>query len=164
MKKLFIVRHGMAEYPNARLLDMDRCLVDDGIEEAKIVGQLLYQYEYIPDCIISSPASRAHQTAKIISEILHISTKDIKYDKTIYEAEVTHLLQLISQLKDRYNSVLIVGHNPGLSELVNHLINMMGYSLETGGVFGLESSAGSWTDFLSSNIQKLFSDRTNKQI
>jgi phosphohistidine phosphatase len=120
MKTLFILRHAKSSWDNSDLADFDRPLNKRGLETAPLVGETIRKNKFQIDLIISSPASRAEQTANLVKEAAQIEA-DIKFDDRIYEASPHRLLQIASELDDKTTSVMLVGHNPGLEGLLKML-------------------------------------------
>ncbi len=118
--KLLIMRHAKSDW-NAGLADFERPLNQRGIKSAKKISKKLEEDDLVPDSIVSSPAKRTRDTVKILCENLNLDEKIITWDKRIYEASLTDLLNVIDELKSDAKCQLIVGHNPGLDELVNYL-------------------------------------------
>lgn len=77
----------------------------------------MLQQELLPDLIISSPAERARQTIALIAEAAHLEG-ELRYDERIYEASAESLLEVIAQAEDRFAVVMLVGHNPGMEDLL----------------------------------------------
>lgn len=73
-----------------------------------------------PDLTLSSPAERARRTTALVLESAKIAA-EVRYDERIYEAGAARLLEVISQIEEAAGTVLLVGHNPGLEELLEHL-------------------------------------------
>jgi phosphohistidine phosphatase len=117
MKTLLLLRHARpaSTSPNGR--DFDRPLTDVGRAAARRVGQLLRQKEIKPEVVFSSPAARARETADLVCEAAGLSTQ-IRFDARIYEASSEELLQIVSEAEDGAETLLLVGHNPGLAELI----------------------------------------------
>lgn len=144
MKTLLLVRHGKAEDPGSSASDVVRPLSSAAAKEISYASKLFLKKEIIPDVMIASPALRTLQTANELALKIGFEPKQIKKDVRIYEAEVSDLLEIINTTDDNYNIMVMVGHNPGISELVEYLCgNMMG-SLPTGGVAGLTIPFDSW--------------------
>ncbi len=120
MKTLLLLRHAKSGWSDANLTDFDRPLNERGRHDAPLIGRLLGKRKIVPDLIISSPAERAKQTILLVTESAGFSIMP-HYDAAIYEATVARLLELIAQIEDTSDSVLLVGHNPGLEELLMHL-------------------------------------------
>ncbi len=120
MKTLFILRHAKSSWENADLADFDRPLNKRGLESAPPVGEIIRKNKFQIDSIISSPAKRAEQTAILVKEAANIKA-DIQFDERIYEASPHRLLEILSESDDKIESVMLVGHNPGLEGLVKML-------------------------------------------
>lgn len=114
--ELLLLRHAKSDWS----VDMDdffRPLKKRGRRAAKQVGLWLSMQHLIPDTILSSPAVRALETAQRICRQLHIDESSITCDRRIYEADAQALLTVLKSLHHE-RRVLLVGHNPGLEELL----------------------------------------------
>ena len=120
MKTLFILRHAKSSWENSDLSDFERPLNSRGLEEATFMGNLMYEKQIQPDLILSSPANRAKQTAILVKENAQMGN-EIQYEENVYEASQLRLLQIISRIEDKNETVLLVGHNPGLEGLIKVL-------------------------------------------
>jgi phosphohistidine phosphatase len=122
MKTLFLLRHAKAEDVGDGLPDFDRALNDRGRKEARAVGILIRKQNVRLDLVLSSPAVRARETTELVLGSAEL-VLEVHYDQRIYEAGPQRLLEVISQLEDEMSAVLLVGHNPGLGELLSLLTN-----------------------------------------
>jgi phosphohistidine phosphatase len=120
MKKLLLLRHAKSSWADASLPDFERPLNERGRHAAPLVGKFMREQKLRPDLIISSPAERARQTIALVLEAAGIQT-DIRYDERIYEASVTSLVEIISQIEDDKTEAMLVGHNPGFENLLERL-------------------------------------------
>jgi phosphohistidine phosphatase len=118
MKKLLLIRHAKAEHEN-KYSDFERPLTEKGIEDATIMAQRLVAEDIKPLLIIASPALRAHTTANIFSE--HLLSHEVETNKKIYDASENTLLHVINTLPEDRDFVAIVGHNPGISQILYYL-------------------------------------------
>jgi phosphohistidine phosphatase len=143
-KKLYLIRHAKSSWKNISLDDFDRPLNKRGKNDAPIIGKLLKERINHIDLIITSPAKRTAETARIIGKNMDY-TKMILYDEKIYEASANDLLQIIRELDDKISNVLLVGHNPGLTDLVNYLSNEIISNIPTCGVVAIEFK-NTWMD------------------
>ena len=117
MKSLLLLRHARPAPNSPTGRDFDRTLTDAGRDEARRVGQLLRQKEIEPDAVLCSPAARARETADLVCEAAGLSTRT-RFDARIYEASLEELLHILSEAEDGVETLLLVGHNPGLAELL----------------------------------------------
>ncbi len=154
MKTLFIHRHAKSDWGNHNLSDFDRPLNERGLRDAPdMASRLLDRGESI-DHIISSPALRAITTARLVSKTLAFSESRIVEDKRIYDARVRDLLQVINETDDRFKSLILFGHNPGLSELTAYLSGMEAENLPTAGIAKISFDTDHW-GAVSANTGKL---------
>lgn len=120
MKTLFILRHAKSSWDNADLSDFERPLNERGLKAAPLMGGVMKEKQFLPELILSSPARRAEQTARLVKEAACL-TGEIKFDERIYEASPARLLEVIAEQNENTNSILLVGHNPGLEGLLRTL-------------------------------------------
>lgn len=120
MKSLFVLRHAKSSWENSELSDFERPLNKRGFETIQLIGQEIFRLHLDIDFVLSSPAKRAKQTAILVKESGGIAC-EINYEDAIYEASVMKLLHIVGEIDDKYNSVLLVGHNPGFEELIRVL-------------------------------------------
>lgn len=118
-KTLYLLRHAKSSWSDHRLSDFERPLNKRGLTQAPQIAAILAAKEARPQVIVSSPANRAISTAKTMAVALGSTHSEIGSDKRIYEASVQTLLYLIQELEDDFDTVMLVGHNPGFSHLVN---------------------------------------------
>ena len=144
MKKLLIIRHAKAESGDFKIKDFDRPLSQSGVEDAKQMGQKLLQKSISLDGVISSPALRAITTAQVICNELGLNQENIILELNIYEAAVSQLLKTINNIDNRLCSVVLFGHNPGLTMLSRDLTNADIYDLPTCGMVMLECEVDEW--------------------
>jgi phosphohistidine phosphatase len=120
MKNLLVLRHAKSSWENTELSDFDRPLNKRGLESIQMIGQEMYGLNLDIDFVLSSPAKRAKQTAILAKESGGISC-EIQYEDGIYEASVMKLMHIVSEINYKFDSVLLVGHNPGFEELIRVL-------------------------------------------
>lgn len=120
-KKLYIVRHAKSDWNQGVKLDFDRPLNERGMRNAPFMADQFVERGLSADFIISSPANRALSTALIFKRRLGLSEGQFDTERRIYEADAKRLLEIVNRLDNRYRSVMLFGHNPGVSALVNVL-------------------------------------------
>src|SRR5689334_22986953 len=111
MKTLFLVRHAKSSWAHLSLNDFDRPLNARGKKDAPFMGEILYNQHILPDLLLSSPAKRAFSTAKKIAKAIGYKKKEINTDKDIYDADEDTLLKVIHRQDQKYDSIMLVGHN-----------------------------------------------------
>ncbi len=121
MKTLYIIRHAKSSWDNPDQSDFDRPLNGRGERDAPRMGKRLKEKEIHPDLMISSPAKRALSTGKRIAEILKYPKENIKTPNTLYHADEETILGIIQKVNYRCDVVMLIGHNPGLTDFLNAL-------------------------------------------
>jgi phosphohistidine phosphatase len=120
MKTLILVRHAKSSWKKP-LPDHLRPLNKRGKRDVPMMGKRLAKREIEPDAIISSPATRALATAETIAQEIGYPRDEIRVDERLYGASAFELLEIIQELDDHLDCVMLFGHNPGLTDLVNDL-------------------------------------------
>lgn len=120
MKRLYVLRHAKSSWDDASLADYDRPLNARGLETAPFMGRLMRERGYVPDAVISSPAKRARETARLASEAAGVRSP-ILFDERIYEASPQTLVKVLSTVDDKAGTATVVGHNPGMEGLIRFL-------------------------------------------
>lgn len=123
-RELWLLRHGKAERYDGNE-DYDRALKKRGKRDAACMGAWLRTQGLIPDLVISSPAKRAHMTAKIICDELSIASGQIQLEKRLYDEGLVRVKSVLAECPGSVKRVLMVGHNPELEDLLIYLINKM---------------------------------------
>jgi phosphohistidine phosphatase len=158
VKFLTIVRHAKSSWKEASLPDFDRPLNKRGKADAPEMGRRLAARGVKPDLVVTSPARRARKTAQVVAKELGLDKDEIGQDGAIYEAGTATLVNLVRALDKKADHVMLVGHNPGLTDLVEYLSGEVFGNIPTGGAVGLEFDVGSWCDLKRGTGQVLFTD------
>jgi len=145
MKTLYLVRHAKSSWSEPALPDHDRPLNERGLRDVATMGQRLAQRGVLPDLLLSSPATRALTTAEQLAKALGIKRKDIVVNDRLYAAPANELLSVIQGLGDEPESVMLVAHNPGLTELAHHFASEI-IELPTCAIAEFRFAALTWTD------------------
>lgn len=120
MKTLYLLRHAKASSAEPSLPDRERPLEARGMRDAAKMGKRWSEQHVKPDLIVSSPAARALATAKVVAQGLEVKAWKIMVDDRLYAAEETTLIDVIEALDDKLDRAMLVGHNPGITELAHH--------------------------------------------
>jgi phosphohistidine phosphatase len=150
MKKLLLIRHAKAEKETFGK-DFDRPLKYTGIQDARFMADRLKEKAIIPQLIVSSPALRANTTAEIFADAFKLPNPTIK--KSIYEASRETWLRVINGLPDELETIAVVGHNPGIAEILRYL-TAEGREVHTSTTALIEFDTDSWAE-ISGNSGKL---------
>ncbi len=118
--ELLLLRHGKSDW-SVSSGDFDRPLTRRGREGAKQAGCWLRGCDGVPDYIVTSPAKRAQSTAHKAAKHMGFAEDSIVKDHRIYGAGVSDLLAVLQECPDDASRVMLVGHNPGLEDMVQYL-------------------------------------------
>lgn len=119
-RTLILVRHAKSSWEEATLPDRARPLAERGQRDAPLMGKRLARERVRPDLILSSPARRALSTAEIFADALEYH-RGIAVDERLYASDADTLLAVIGGLGDDQRCVMLVGHDPELTELAHRL-------------------------------------------
>ena len=143
MKKLLLMRHAKSSFEDDQASDFERGLNKRGEKDAPRMAKLLKEKGLIPDLILSSKAVRTSKTAEIVAEKIGYK-KEIQYVEGLYLGEPDAYLEALHGLDDdELQTVLVVGHNPGLESLLQVLTDKV-ESLPTGAIAALELPIRTW--------------------
>lgn len=120
-RELWLMRHGKAERYDGNE-DYDRRLKKRGKKDANRIGEWLKDQRLLPDAVISSPATRAIMTAKIICDVIGFERQHIQMEKRLYDEGLSRVKSVLADCPETFNRVLLVGHNPELEELFTYLV------------------------------------------
>lgn len=149
MKKLILIRHAKSSWENPDLDDKERPLNKRGLEDAPLMANVLKNYNLKIDKLFSSSALRAKMTTEIFSNELKMPENLIEYTDELYNASRRDILNFIKKLNDDLNTIAIVGHNPGLTDLTHFLLYDFDYELPTCAIVGIDLDLDSWADIKS---------------
>jgi len=116
-----MIRHAKSSWANPLQSDFDRPLNERGSKDAPEMGTRLEKAGIQPNLIISSPAKRTKETAKIIAHKLGYEHSKIRWEEKLYHCIPAVLEEVIFEIPDSVLTVIIVAHNPGITEFVNQL-------------------------------------------
>lgn len=155
MKNLYLVRHAKSSWQHEDLSDLDRPLNRRGQHDAPIMGQRLCERGVRPDLILCSPALRALRTAWAIAGEIAYPTSRIGLEERIYTEDSLGLLQLIMATNDDIHSLMLVGHNPDMTLLCNHLSSPPIDNIPTCGVAAFQCDIQTWQALSPKKIKRI---------
>jgi phosphohistidine phosphatase len=161
MKTLYLVRHAEAE-TKQKQPDYKRALTDSGVKEAELMGKKMLKAGMEPEHIISSHATRAFETAKILAKELRFPEKNIEIQRDIFENDPGMLLDVVTHIEERFNSAMLVGHNPSVTQFAMSLYPAFTSSMHTCGLVILRSHSNSWAEFSHADIEFVLYDYPKK--
>jgi len=119
--RLIIMRHAKSDWHSSASSDFDRPLSSRGERDGVRMGKWLQKKQFYPEYIISSPATRTRQTSNLVAEEMKFPSDEIIYLRPLYLASLSELLATVESHSNNVNCMLIVGHNPGMDDLLCHL-------------------------------------------
>lgn len=137
MKRLTLIRHAKSSWADATLADFERPLNQRGLTDAPLMAQRLVGQISKPELLLYSPAERTRQTADYVIGGLQLQPAKAKELHTLYLADKDELLALIHSQPPSRRHLLLIGHTPGLLELINYLVNEPIEHLPTSAVMSL---------------------------
>lgn len=170
MKTVYLVRHAKAVSLEADGSDSERSLTKKGRKDAQRIAQKLKKKSKMPQLIISSPAKRAVKTARILANELNYSVDMIAMNDVLYESPEeggeAALLEVLQHIDNEYQSVMLIGHDPLLSNFANFLQKSFTEKLPAGAVAEVEFVNNSWSTLSKGRGKVAFFDYAgrNKQL
>lgn len=124
-----LLRHAKSDWPDVP--DRDRPLAKRGQRDAPVIGRWLHDHGYQPQIVICSAALRTRQTWDLVAPELggSPSVTSVTFEPRAYAASAITLLYLVRELPAACRSALLIGHNPGVSELASNLLEAPGDSV-----------------------------------
>ncbi len=146
-RKLIIIRHGKSSWDNEGLRDIDRPLAERGIRNAGEMAGRLKKMGVIPDLIFSSPASRALNTALIMSRTWGLDPALLQIHEPLYMAYVSEIEDVVASAPSHIRNLAIFGHNPAFTLYANQFLKKPLENLPTAGVVVVTFEAEDWKAF-----------------
>ena len=149
------MRHAKSSWDDAAMSDFERPLNTRGLKTAPLMGEYIRENQLQPELIVSSPAERARQTAQLVKESAQIKS-EIIFNEKIYEASVERLLEVIAEQPETVESILLIGHNPGLEGLVKFTTGEL-HAMPTAALGIVDLPIDKWSDINASkgNLREL---------
>jgi phosphohistidine phosphatase len=167
VKRLLLLRHAKSSWDDPELADHDRPLAPRGRRAAKLIGEHLRRESVAPALVLCSSARRTRETLERIAPALG-ERVPVQIEGDLYAASEGRLLERLRTLEEGVESVLLIGHNPGVERLALDLagggdeLAAVRRKYPTGALATLEFT-GPWSD-LGSGRAKLVSFVTPKQL
>ena len=143
-RKIVLIRHGKAAPMDAFKKDIDRVLMERGVNDGYKVGYKLVEEGIKPDLILTSPAARASHTALILTRAMRVGSDILKVVDNLYHCTTESILSEINALPGSVETVFVVAHNPGITDMAYHLSRGATTFLPTTGTAVLEFDIDSW--------------------
>ena len=153
MRRLTLMRHANAQWKDPQISDFDRPLNRRGTSEVEAMSRRLLELKLIPTILLSSSARRAQQTAAIVARELGVAARNVRSEESLYLAPAADILQVILTSGPRIPHLMIVSHNPGISEVANFFAPAKGSEdMATAAVCSLTFDSRSWANVDARNL------------
>lgn len=163
MKELTLIRHAKSSWEHPGLADHERPLNKRGERDAPIMGARIREAAIRPSLIVSSPAVRAWDTAKIIAREISYPLEFLQRERDLYHAGLRTLLDVAGRQDVGFNSLMMVGHNPGLTQFANFLVPGLTGNVPTCGVVTVSLNIDDWDIESASHIELIAYDYPKKK-
>ncbi|MCK5691848.1 MAG: histidine phosphatase family protein [Bacteroidales bacterium] len=157
-RRLFIIRHGKSSWDNEGLEDIDRPLAKRGIRNAGEMAERLLAKNQVPQLILSSPASRALNTALIMSRSWGIEAENLQITDALYMAYLSEIDQVIGGVPAEIKNLAIFGHNPSFTAYANKFLELPLDNLPTAGVVIVTLESENWGEIGRKQVKGTYVD------
>ncbi len=163
MKTLTLVRHAKSSWRDTSLSDRKRPLNKRGKRDAPKMGKRIVAHGIRPSLIISSPANRAWSTAKIIATKISYPIEFLQREDGLYLASLDEILDVVVAQDNGFNNLMVVGHNPGMTDFANFLSPGLTHNLPTAGVVSVQIDQYDWNLYERPKTELLVYDYPKKK-
>lgn len=158
LRKLYIIRHGKSSWDHHGLDDIDRPLAERGIRNAGQMAERLLEAGLVPRLIFTSPASRALNTALIMSKTWGLGPDQLQIHDLLYDAYPSDIQEVVGQAPAEVTDLAIYGHNPSFTAYANDFLNPPLANLPTAGVVVVTLESDSWGSIGRNQVKETFVD------
>ncbi len=154
MKKLILIRHAKSSW-DLPVLDKERPLAHKGIKDAYLMSEMILNY--LPNSFVfwSSTAKRASETAKIFAENLKCPPELIVFKDGLYTFDEKQLEEEIKNCNDRFDNLIVFGHNPAITDFVNEYGNVFIDNVKTCGFVSILFEQDKWKNIYKGQVQRV---------
>lgn len=158
LRRLYIVRHGKSSWDHTGMDDIDRPLADRGIRNSGQMAERLLKEGHVPQLIFSSPASRALNTALIMSRNWGLGPDQLQIYDPLYDAFLEEIQQVVASAPDKITDLAIYGHNPSFTAYANSFLKKPLDNLPTAGVVIVTLESDSWKGIGRKHVKETYVD------
>lgn len=156
MKTLYLLRHAKSSWSFPELPDEQRPLLEKGKKRTRKTIEFMLKKKIVPELILSSRAVRAFETARIVAHGIKCNQNDIISSQNLYTCDTEGIYNELFAISDQIQSVMIVGHNPTLTNFLNkYFIPQVDY-LPTSGLAGIQFDTSQWSNLPLAKAKPLF--------
>ena len=151
-RTLCLMRHGKSSWADESLADIDRPLNTRGQQDVPDVALRLKAAGVRPSLIVASSARRTWDTAKLVADTLGYPREFLHREKALYLASPADIADMVGRQDPRFHSMLLCGHNPGITELATTLVPGLTDNVPTSGVVCVQAAADDWREFIDGTV------------
>jgi phosphohistidine phosphatase len=155
MKTLLIMRHAKSSWAEPGQTDIRRPLNKRGRQATVQMAKRLVFHQSLPDKILSSSAQRTLETATLLSENQVISMEQCDFQEALYLASAEQIIQHLRSQTTKANTLMVLAHNPGVTDFVNSMSNLQVDNLPTAAVVSLSFEIMDWSELSENKTGKL---------
>ncbi|HZK08867.1 MAG TPA: histidine phosphatase family protein [Bacteroidales bacterium] len=156
MKTVYIVRHAKSSWDSPQLEDYERPVIPKGFKRTERIIKFLQESGVKVDLLYASHAVRAAETARMLGPALGVEVDQIITEPEIYHGGTNALSNLIYGLPNDVSSVMIVGHNPVVSDFANEYADQHIDWLPTSAVVALRFETDAWEKIDQAKVETVF--------
>jgi len=149
LKKIYVLRHSKSSWKYLSLGDFHRPLNKRGKMDGLLMSTYLHSRIEKIDFLHCSSSIRTYETSKYFTD--RIKYTDIKYDESLYHSSSLEIINNIKCYDEQYNSAMIIAHNPGLTNFINEIANVILDNLPTTGLVEINFDCAKWPDISQDN-------------
>lgn len=146
MKTLYLMRHAKSSWKHAELNDLERPLLEKGLKRTRLIIEYFQEHDVTIELIITSHAVRAEETARLIARAFNVDESNFRIEKGVYMSDADTLMDHFFDLPEKVNHVMLVGHNPAITNFVNNYLDEKIDYLPTSGVVAVSFDTGRWEE------------------
>ncbi len=156
MKTLTLMRHAKSSWKEAVQSDLERPLLEKGLKRTRLIIDFLQGKEFIPEMILTSHAVRALETARIMAYVFNVPDDKLRIEKSIYTASAEEYFDQFFDIPRQISHVLLVGHNPAITNFANRFLQQKIDYLPTSGIVSISFETGRWEELPLAGHRLLF--------
>ena len=158
LRRLYIIRHGKSSWDHYGLEDIDRPLANRGIRNAGDMAERLKAMDRVPQLILSSPASRALNTAMLMSKAWGLDPDQQQIHDPLYMAYPSEIGKVVASAPPEITDLAIYGHNPSFTTYANSFLELPLDNLPTAGVVIVTLESDSWGGIGRKQVKETYVD------
>lgn len=156
MKNLYVLRHAKSSWSFSELADDQRPLLEKGKKRTRKTIEFMLKEGVRPELMISSHAVRAFETAKIVAHALNYKQNSLVVSRFLYSCDADGIFNELFAVNDDIQSVMVIGHNPTLTNFVNKYLDAPVDYLPTSGLVGIAFETDKWSELPLAPARTLF--------